>query len=81
MRILVFGKTGQVATELSRQADVVALGRDEADLSDPEACAAAIRTYAPEAVINAVAYTGVDKAEEEEDLATTINIVFIIAEQ
>ncbi len=73
MRILVFGKTGQVATELSRQADVVALGRDEADLSDPEACAAAIRTHAPEAVINAAAYTGVDKAEEEEDLATTIN--------
>jgi dTDP-4-dehydrorhamnose reductase len=48
-------------------------GRDEADLSDPAACAAAIRAHAPEAVINAAAYTGVDKAEEEEDLATTIN--------
>jgi dTDP-4-dehydrorhamnose reductase len=35
MRILVFGKSGQVATELARQADVIALGRDEADLSDP----------------------------------------------
>jgi dTDP-4-dehydrorhamnose reductase len=73
MRILVFGKSGQVATELARQADVTALGRDEADLSDPAACAAAIRAHAPEAVINAAAYTGVDKAEEEEDLATTIN--------
>ena len=73
MRILVFGKSGQVATELARQADVIALGRDEADLSDPMACAAAIRAHAPEAVINAAAYTAVDKAEEEEDLATTIN--------
>jgi hypothetical protein len=35
MRILVFGKSGQVATELARQADVTALGRAEADLSDP----------------------------------------------
>jgi dTDP-4-dehydrorhamnose reductase len=42
MRILVFGKTGQVATELARQAEVIALGRDAADLSDPAACAAAI---------------------------------------
>ena len=73
MRILVFGKTGQVATELARQADVITLGRDQADLADPAACAAAIRTHAPEAVINAAAYTAVDKAEEEEDLATTIN--------
>lgn len=73
MRILVFGKSGQVATELARQADVIALGRDEADLSDPASCAAAIRAHRPEAVINAAAYTGVDKAEEEEDLATAIN--------
>jgi dTDP-4-dehydrorhamnose reductase len=71
--ILVFGKTGQVATELQRLGDVVALGRDQADLSDPAACADAIRTHAPPAVINAAAYTAVDKAEEEEALATTIN--------
>jgi dTDP-4-dehydrorhamnose reductase len=62
-----------VATELARQSDVIALGRDAADLCDPAACAAAIRAHAPEAVINAAAYTAVDKAEEEEDLATTIN--------
>lgn len=73
MTVLVFGRTGQVATELARQADVVALGRDRADLSDPEACAAAIRAHRPEAVINAAAYTAVDRAEEEEDLATRIN--------
>ncbi|MDX1779846.1 MAG: dTDP-4-dehydrorhamnose reductase [Thalassovita sp.] len=73
MKILVFGRTGQVATELQRQADVIALGRDQADLSDPEACAAAIRASDAEAVINAAAYTAVDRAEEEEALATIIN--------
>ena len=58
--ILVFGKTGQVATELQRLGNVVTLGRDQADLSDPAACADAIRTHAPRAVINAAAYTAVD---------------------
>ena len=71
--ILVFGKTGQVATELRRLGNVIALGRDEVDLSDPEACVAFIRKYAPKAVINAAAYTAVDGAEDEEDLATKIN--------
>jgi dTDP-4-dehydrorhamnose reductase len=71
--ILVFGKTGQVATELQSQNDVIALGRDEADLSIPTICAEAIRRYKPRAVINAAAYTAVDKAESEENLANTIN--------
>ena len=71
--ILVFGKTGQVATELQRSGDVLALGRDQADLSDPVACVQAIRALAPRAVINAAAYTAVDKAEEDEGLATIIN--------
>ncbi len=71
--ILVFGKTGQVATELQRLSGVMALGRDDADLSDPAACAAAIPEHAPKAVINAAAYTAVDKAEDEEHLATVIN--------
>lgn len=73
MKILVFGKTGQVATELQRQADVRALGREQADLSDPAACAAIIRDSDAEVVINAAAYTAVDRAEQEEDLATVIN--------
>jgi dTDP-4-dehydrorhamnose reductase len=74
MPLLVFGLTGQVATELrARAPDAVALGRDAADLTDPEACAAAIRDHAPSAVINAAAYTAVDRAEEEEELATTVN--------
>ncbi len=72
--ILIFGQTGQVARELAVLApDAVLLGRAQADLSDPDACAQAIRAHAPRAVINAAAYTAVDRAETEEDLATTIN--------
>lgn len=73
MTILVFGKTGQVATELQAHADVVALGREFADLSDPDTCANAILERKPEVVINAAAYTAVDKAEEEEALANVVN--------
>ena len=72
--ILVFGRSGQVARELARLApDARYLGREQADLSDPDACARAIRAHAPDAVINAAAYTAVDRAEEEEALASTIN--------
>lgn len=73
MSILVFGKTGQVATELQRQGDVIALGRDRADLSDPAGCAEVIRDLRPNAVINAAAYTAVDRAEDDEALAIVIN--------
>jgi len=73
MTILVFGRTGQLARELARHESVTCLGRDQADLSDPENCANAIRAHLPQAVINAAAYTAVDKAEEEEALATVIN--------
>lgn len=71
--ILVFGKSGQVAQELQRAGGVVALGRGEVDLCKPADCADAIRHYCPRAVINAAAYTAVDRAEEEEALATIIN--------
>ena len=71
--ILVFGKTGQVAIELQSLENVIALGREEADLSDPKACATAIETHRPTAVINAAAYTNVDEAEKDEALAGIIN--------
>ena len=71
--ILVFGKTGQVALELQRQANVLALDRDQADLSDPAACARIILESDASVVINAAAYTEVDKAESEEALATVVN--------
>ena len=73
MTILVFGKTGQVARELQALAPVVALGREEADLSVAGACAAAIERHGPTTVINAAAYTAVDRAEDEKELATQIN--------
>ena len=72
--ILVFGKTGQVARELQKHLpDAIFLGRESADLSEPAKCAAHILEIKPTAVINAAAYTGVDKAESEKVLATTIN--------
>ncbi len=73
MRILVFGKTGQVATELARQAKVTGLTREDADLSDPDACAEIIAQTDANVVINAAAYTAVDKAEDHEELAMTVN--------
>src|SRR6056297_1191254 len=76
MSLLVFGKTGQVATELARLVpDAIFLGRDQADLTDPAACADAIRNHAPKAVINAAAYTAVDRVEEEEELAHQVNAI------
>ncbi|MEP0156755.1 dTDP-4-dehydrorhamnose reductase [Pseudophaeobacter sp.] len=73
MSILVFGKTGQLARELALLEGVTCLGRAQVDLSDPTACAEAIGHYAPVAVINAAAYTAVDRAEEEDALAQVVN--------
>ncbi len=77
MKVLVFGETGQVARELIRRAPpgvmVVALGRDRVDLADPSTCALAIDRAGVDAVINAAAWTAVDKAETEEAAATVVN--------
>jgi len=74
MRLLVFGKTGQVARELHRIApEAVFLGRDEANLSDPAACVAAVAAFDAEAILNAAAWTAVDKAEAEESAAMVVN--------
>ena len=72
--LLVFGKTGQVARALTEQVpQATYLSRAEADLRDPPGCAAEIRRLAPSAVINAAAYTAVDRAESEPALAERIN--------
>lgn len=77
MKILVFGHSGQVATELRAldvdDVQIIALARADADLTDPAACAAAIDAHAPDAVINAAAYTAVDKAESDAETAQVIN--------
>lgn len=77
MKILLFGKNGQVGWELNRSlqslGDVVALGRDGADFSNPESLRNVVRKINPDIIVNAVAYTAVDKAELEEELATKIN--------
>jgi len=74
MTVLVFGRTGQVATELRALLPAARfVGRDEADLQNPQACAAIITQTRPSAVINAAAYTAVDKAESDEDTATLVN--------
>lgn len=77
MKLLVFGKTGQVAQELARRCpagfDVQFLGRDEADLSDPDRCALAIAEADVDAVINVAAWTAVDTAGTAEPEATVVN--------
>ncbi len=73
MSVLVFGKTGQVATELQKYKGVIAVGRDVADLSNPKGVSDVIMNSPVRAVINAAAHTAVDKAESEEDLANIVN--------
>ena len=78
LQILQFGTTGQLAAELLRQApshdvSVTALGRDQADLADPAACAAKVRDLRPQLVVIAAAYTAVDLAESEPELARAVN--------
>lgn len=74
MTALVFGSTGQVAQELQRRLpDAVFLPRAAADLGNPAACAAAIRAHRPCHVINAAAWTAVDRAETEEAAAAVVN--------
>ncbi len=75
MRILVFGHNGQVARCLQEEAggDLIALGRDAADLMQDGAAQSAITAHEPDVVINAAAYTAVDKAEEETGAAAQLN--------
>ena len=78
MTILVTGANGQLGREtvLALQADgvpLIAVGRDELDFSRPGQVAEAIADYAADWVINCAAYTQVDRAEEQREVAFTIN--------
>jgi len=76
-RILVTGANGQVGWELQRSlqplGQVIALDRAQLDLADPAAIRGAIREANPAIIVNAAAYTAVDKAETEAELAMRIN--------
>jgi dTDP-4-dehydrorhamnose reductase len=73
-RVLVIGRTGQLARALAEEMPGAAcLGRDRLDLTEPARIAPAIAAARPDLVINAAAYTAVDRAEEERDLAFAVN--------
>ncbi|RQW37009.1 dTDP-4-dehydrorhamnose reductase [Novosphingobium sp. LASN5T] len=78
MRIAVTGRTGQVASALIEQGrragyEIVALSRPELDLSCPSSVLPALEAARPDVVVSAAAYTAVDKAESERELAFAIN--------
>lgn len=85
--ILLLGKTGQLGWELERtlpsRGRVIALDRTQLELTDPGSIRKAIRAASPGIIVNAAAYTAVDKAESEPDLAMQINGVApgVIAEE
>jgi len=77
MRILLTGKTGQVGYELERSlhglGEIIAVDRSQMDLSDLDQVRDVVRTVKPTLIINPAAYTAVDKAESEPELAMRIN--------
>ncbi len=77
MRLAVTGKNGQVVSALlalaSAELEIVALGRPELDLAQPETVLKALREVKPDAVVSAAANTAVDKAESEPDIAFAVN--------
>lgn len=87
MKILLLGKGGQVGWELQRSlaplGELTALGSAEADFEKPDELRALVRRIAPDAIVNAAAYTAVDKAESEPERAFRINAeaVCVLAEE
>lgn len=87
MRLLLLGANGQVGWELNRSlmplGEVVALDRQQCDLSQPERLPVLVRGISPAVIVNAAGYTAVDQAEGEEQLAMTVNCtaVGVLAEQ
>ena len=77
MKILLTGASGQVGWELARTlmplGEVLAVNRQQADLADLQSLRTVIQTYQPDVIVNPAAYTAVDKAETERELAFLIN--------
>ena len=78
MKIAVTGTTGQVVTSLVERGavaghEVIAIGRPDLDLADPASVVRALTVAAPDVIVSAAAYTAVDKAESESDLAFAVN--------
>ncbi len=76
--ILILGKTGQLGRALTAQwvagdRPVVAFSRADLDLAQPEAIAPAIEALRPSLIVNCAAYTAVDRAEQEPELAEAVN--------
>jgi dTDP-4-dehydrorhamnose reductase len=78
MKILLTGKNGQVGFELQKKlgvlGELIATDREKLDLTNPDAIRAFIDQIKPDIIINPAAYTAVDKAESEPDLAYQINV-------
>ncbi|MCP9925925.1 dTDP-4-dehydrorhamnose reductase [Synechococcus lacustris C3-12m-Tous] len=78
MRVLLTGANGQLGQALMvakpQPIELIACGRAELDLASPQACSEAVRFYRPDWVLNAGAYTAVDKAESEPELALAVNV-------
>lgn len=87
MKILLLGRDGQVGRELRRSlitvGEVIAMGRQQADFERPQALRELVQQACPDVIVNAAAYTAVDKAEVEQDTAFRINeeAVRILAEE
>jgi dTDP-4-dehydrorhamnose reductase len=73
MKVLLFGKTGQVARELCNRPNVTAISRNTADFTKPEKIIEIVTSTDADIIINAVAYTAVDLAEDEFQLANIVN--------
>jgi dTDP-4-dehydrorhamnose reductase len=87
MRILLFGKNGQLGWELQRclptLGSVLAVDQEDLDLIDTQQLRTFIQEQEPELIVNAAAYTAVDRAEDQPDMASSINEVAprVMAEQ
>jgi dTDP-4-dehydrorhamnose reductase len=77
-RLLVTGGSGMTGSEIAGRApergwEVLALSHSDLDISDSDAITAKVREFQPDVVINSAAYTAVDRAESESDLAARVN--------